>query len=840
MSDQNEPRPQSPEPDERHQEILRASLTSGNTEDSPEVHSNFFSRLRQNVSGAVQRISQNWFGAKPEQAEENESPVLPYSKPAEAPVEPLQETPAQQAGDEYEILREKLQIVTSSLTGEEGLETPVNLLKPAESNAEDFDVNPIIDSPVVFIDPNTPFQEALSPSQTGTMDPDLAMFFDQSEFRPEEHQTAHMATPFEGQPRPLPFSDSELAQLNQETGNPEPPLQRVVDFDIKFESSPTPTELPSGQEVYESVVPVEHLEEAMPEWLRNFENPNGQGGKPDIVENRQPFTLEEPTLSPLERLHHLDAPEVGGSFGQEKLESPQAFAEADQFEWAMDEEEIFAAGEMPQAPSTPAAQEEPSPQALDSEPAHEGRVVSVDDWLPEITTETVQSIPPTEEEVPPPPPKTTGSLLSFLEQGGEEKVEDTSPPEMPFTLVDSDESSGEVAFIEDTLAVQPVHELPDDFSDFLQKLQNIDETLVEPVQPVDFWEEAAVAPTESAPIEAEGKNPPSEVEQYAQEAAANWERWGYQFEEGPAEGAETTRVGSEQPEAPQINQEDLYNPPEINPVIEDEDQESWQAPFTEDIDQIMVEAEANGLILPGSPTDEEIPSEMGGGINLESSDDAWRSMFGTMEYSPGSKAGKAVVDDARVQADGSVAGNFNLFLRRMRNWLTSLSRLDKILLGLAFFLIVAAITIGVFQLMKPAAVISEATKEPETVLVARDTNFVPVSLELPGGWIFDLSKGEVIDGRWQPKGAEWLAGTELRRVIALPWSIHLEAYVKTLQNGDTINIYMDNDQTLVYHVDRVEQVKANENKILSGTDLSMIIILSQPDSDSRWVVFCRR
>jgi len=37
----------------------------------------------------------------------------------------------------------------------------------------------------------------------------------------------------------------------------------------------------------------------------------------------------------------------------------------------------------------------------------------------------------------------------------------------------------------------------------------------------------------------------------------------------------------------------------------------------------------------------------------------------------------------------------------------------------------------------------------------------PVGLTLPGGWSFQLKKGQVVDGEWNPTSPEWLEGTEI-------------------------------------------------------------------------------
>ncbi len=724
-------------------------------------------------------------------------------------------------------------MVAPSTEGESILLTEEDLQIPDRSRDEGAVDRINEEAPVVFIQVDAPIEKSIPPQ--GTLDPELAMFFDPEELTVKPLQTARNGENL----RPLPTTH-ELDELRVLNSSQEKPAQRVIDFDIQVESSPSLSQTDHHDEIVEPVIPVDNIEAVMPEWLREFESQHDQeNAKPDLVENRQPFTLEESPISPLERLQQFD-PSTGDHQAQpDSPNRPQPFSEGEQFEWPIEDEAEYAVDATIMG--------EGEPEDLAGRPIEEVDEPVEGSITPSIDVVSDQGEPPvlSETSMPSQPAKTTGSLLSFLEQKQEGAADIAKAAEMPFTLVDSEDTAHGEAFIGEppsSSATGEGNQLPDDFSDFLQKLQTLDETLVEPVQQEELGAEQE-ADEGSIPAATEPEvESLSEVEKYTKDAADNWERWGYGFEsQSVEETGTTTWFETETEEAPPIvREDDLYHPPEIS-VSQSEDQAAWQAPFTEDIDQILAAAESEGLII-SNPTEagSATTSLEYGGSETESSDDTWRSMFGATEYSPGSKAGKAVLDDVHVQADGTIGGNIRLFFRRMKNWFTSLSRVDKALLGLVVVLIVVAISVGFIQRIQAAPTIPIQTKEPETVLVVNNESFIPVSLELPGGWFFDLSMGEVVDGRWQPKGAEWLAGTELRRVIALPWSSYLEAYIKALQPGDTIKIYMDNEQSLVYKVDRVEQVRADEKDILSGNDLSMIIILSQPESSSRWVVFCKR
>ncbi|HZW03844.1 MAG TPA: hypothetical protein VFF68_07950 [Anaerolineaceae bacterium] len=114
----------------------------------------------------------------------------------------------------------------------------------------------------------------------------------------------------------------------------------------------------------------------------------------------------------------------------------------------------------------------------------------------------------------------------------------------------------------------------------------------------------------------------------------------------------------------------------------------------------------------------------------------------------------------------------------------------------------------------------------------------PVGLRLTGGWFFNLQKGRLTDGTWDPTSAEWLEGTELRRVVALPWNRQSAAVIQSLLPGDEMLLHMSNNDVQTYSVETIEQVTRSERDLLTGNDPSLLIVLVKPDSDLRWVVLC--
>ena len=112
----------------------------------------------------------------------------------------------------------------------------------------------------------------------------------------------------------------------------------------------------------------------------------------------------------------------------------------------------------------------------------------------------------------------------------------------------------------------------------------------------------------------------------------------------------------------------------------------------------------------------------------------------------------------------------------------------------------------------------------------------PTSVALPGGWSCKLGKGTLQDGEWNPNGAEWLEGTEVCRWVALPWSLQLEAVMRTLNPKDPIELGMSNNDRLVYQVYSVRELTPEEMQELDSSSPCLLLVLTQSDSDKRWVL----
>ncbi|SRR6266540_1124437 len=151
--------------------------------------------------------------------------------------------------------------------------------------------------------------------------------------------------------------------------------------------------------------------------------------------------------------------------------------------------------------------------------------------------------------------------------------------------------------------------------------------------------------------------------------------------------------------------------------------------------------------------------------------------------------------------------------------------------ALAFAGLVMAIIAGMvlFNIYKQSVAASAPTQVPSNIPF-------PASVSLPGGWVFKLGKGTLVDGNWNPKGAEWLQGTEVCRWVALPWSRQLEAVIRTLNPDDPIELGMSNNDTLTYKVYSIQQMSPEEMQKLDSNTPCLLLVLAEPDAERRWVL----
>ncbi len=173
-----------------------------------------------------------------------------------------------------------------------------------------------------------------------------------------------------------------------------------------------------------------------------------------------------------------------------------------------------------------------------------------------------------------------------------------------------------------------------------------------------------------------------------------------------------------------------------------------------------------------------------------------------------------------------------------KEWLGTRTTLQKIILvemALVLLALFIALPIFFYLLMRTSQAGVNSRTLPANLPY-------PTGVTLPGGWHFDLARGAMKNGQWKPAQSEWLDGTELRRVVAVPWNRQSEAVARSFQAGDKVVLGLSNAAEITYKVEEVRQVAVNDASIYSDVTPSLVIILYADDQDEtqRWVVFCKK
>ena len=112
----------------------------------------------------------------------------------------------------------------------------------------------------------------------------------------------------------------------------------------------------------------------------------------------------------------------------------------------------------------------------------------------------------------------------------------------------------------------------------------------------------------------------------------------------------------------------------------------------------------------------------------------------------------------------------------------------------------------------------------------------PVVLNIPGGLSFNLGRGALDDGGWNPRSPEWLEGTEICRWVAIPYSRQLEAVIRTLTRDDQLEIVMSNNDRWSYDVYSITQMSIEDMQKTSSSTPCLLLVLADVNSETRWVV----
>ena len=166
-----------------------------------------------------------------------------------------------------------------------------------------------------------------------------------------------------------------------------------------------------------------------------------------------------------------------------------------------------------------------------------------------------------------------------------------------------------------------------------------------------------------------------------------------------------------------------------------------------------------------------------------------------------------------------------------------LASLENLLRPYRSYLYFGFAVLGVVMAVIAGAVLLNIYRQSQPAAPVVDPNLpFPTSISLPGGLNFSLGKGALKDGQWNPRGPEWLEGTEVCRWVAIPWSRQLEAVIRTLNPNDRIELVMSNNDRLVYEVYSVQQLTNAELQDVKSDSPCLLLILAEAESETRWVL----
>jgi hypothetical protein len=297
-------------------------------------------------------------------------------------------------------------------------------------------------------------------------------------------------------------------------------------------------------------------------------------------------------------------------------------------------------------------------------------------------------------------------------------------------------------------------------------------------------------------------------------------------------GRKAKKVEQQEPQAPvEIDLPSL--PASIEPV-EQQQLESEAEGEADQIDDLIkmlaAEREEVAVEAPAAP-EVEVPSEPGPEVDFE---ELKKQAFGprtegdepeplTDVRSMALEGGEEVLVEVDRKAPDPFEERLNAFENALKPYRLYIN-IALAMLGVVMAVIASLIIYRVYQNSRPEPV-QEVSNLP-----------YPSNVSLPGGWSFKLGKGTLQNGKWDPSGAEWLEGTEVCRWVSLPWSRQLEAVVRTLNPKDPIDLVMSNNDKFVYQVYSVRQLTPEELQKLDSNSPCLLLILTQPDAEKRWVL----
>jgi hypothetical protein len=290
-----------------------------------------------------------------------------------------------------------------------------------------------------------------------------------------------------------------------------------------------------------------------------------------------------------------------------------------------------------------------------------------------------------------------------------------------------------------------------------------------------------------------------------------------------------------EPQEPPVPVEiDLPSMPIASESVEEQELTNEAEEQPDEIDDLidLLQAEPQETSVESAVSSEvEVPSESEPEIDFEElKKQAFRSRAEGEEAEPFTdvrsialEGGEEVLVEVETKKPDPFQERLSAFENALKPYRQSIY-IALAILGVGVAVVASLIIFNVFQRSRPQPV-QEVSNLP-----------YPTGVSLPGGWSFQLGKGTLQNGKWEPRGPEWLEGTEVCRWIALPWSLQLEAVIRTLNPKDPIDLVMSNNDKFVYEVYSVRQLSPEELQKVDANSPCLLLILTQPDAEKRWVL----
>jgi hypothetical protein len=293
-------------------------------------------------------------------------------------------------------------------------------------------------------------------------------------------------------------------------------------------------------------------------------------------------------------------------------------------------------------------------------------------------------------------------------------------------------------------------------------------------------------------------------------------------------GRKSKKVEQETPQTPL--EIDLPPLPVAMEPVQEQQQESKPEEEVDQIDMLKAENEPGTVALATIP-EVEVPAEPEPDVDFEElKKQAFRPRAEGEEPEP-------LTDVRSIALEGGEEVLVEVDRKAPDPWEERLSALENALKPYRLYINIALATLGVVMAVIAALIIFRVYQGSRPQPAAPVSNLpYPANVSLPGGWSFKLGKGTLQNGKWEPQGPEWLQGTEVCRWVSLPWSRQLEAVVRTLNPKDPIDLVMSNNDKFVYQVYSVQQLTPEELQNLDSNSPCLLLILTQPDAEKRWVL----